>query len=166
VFVLLSQKSLRLLAKKSRLGNHMNVSKDEIRVTLPITVKMTEGSRKYLLGKLDLTSQLSESDLESIAELEEADPLTDGEVFDFETHVSASGSYSPGTSDYFDRSFGNWLPGDPEEIEVESVKFGDLEIIEHAPEHVFEQVDEDLLAVGRDGDSDDGDGDYDAAADL
>ena len=30
-------------------------------------------------------------------------------------------SYTAGSSDYFDRSWGNWLPGDPDEIEVLSV---------------------------------------------
>jgi len=144
----------------------MNVSKDDINVTLPITVQITEGTRKYFLGKLDLTSQLTESDLECIADLDKGESFVDGDEFDLETQVSASGSYSAGTSDYFDRSFGNWLPGDPEEIEVESVKYGDLEIISHIPDHVFEQIDEDLLVAGRDFDSGDEDRDYDEAADL
>jgi hypothetical protein len=30
--------------------------------------------------------------------------------------------YSPGTKDYFCASFGNWLPGDPEEVELEKVE--------------------------------------------
>jgi hypothetical protein len=34
--------------------------------------------------------------------------------------------YSPGTSDYFDRAYGNWLPGDPPEIEVENVELIEL----------------------------------------
>jgi len=34
--------------------------------------------------------------------------------------------YSPGTSDYFCKSFGNWLPGDPPEIEVENVELIEL----------------------------------------
>ena len=29
--------------------------------------------------------------------------------------------YTAGSADYFDRSWGNWLPGDPDEIEVLSV---------------------------------------------
>lgn len=31
-------------------------------------------------------------------------------------------SYAPATADYFSKSFGNWLPGDPEEIEVTGAK--------------------------------------------
>ena len=32
---------------------------------------------------------------------------------------------SKGSRDYFDRSFGNWLPGDPAEVEIESVTVDD-----------------------------------------
>jgi hypothetical protein len=45
-------------------------------------------------------------------------PLYDSE--DREVEVSAR--YHGATDDYFDRSFGNYLPGDPEEIEVLSVR--------------------------------------------
>lgn len=34
---------------------------------------------------------------------------------DIEWVVTAT--YSPGTRDYFDKSFGNWLPGDPASLE-------------------------------------------------
>ncbi len=36
--------------------------------------------------------------------------------------VVIEATYSPPTQDYFSKSFGNFLPGDPEEIEVLSVK--------------------------------------------
>jgi hypothetical protein len=32
--------------------------------------------------------------------------------------VAIRGTYHAGTSDYFDRSWGNWLPGDPEDIDI------------------------------------------------
>lgn len=35
--------------------------------------------------------------------------------------VEVEATYSPPTRDYFDRSYGNWLPGDPEDIEIVSV---------------------------------------------
>ena len=35
-------------------------------------------------------------------------------------------SYSAGCSDYFCKSFGNWLPGDPPEIEIEGVQLIEL----------------------------------------
>lgn len=31
--------------------------------------------------------------------------------------VECEGNYRKGTPDYFDQAHGNWLPGDPEEIE-------------------------------------------------
>lgn len=40
---------------------------------------------------------------------------------DLGVEVDVRGSYYPGTSDYFDKSFGNWLPGDPPEVQVERV---------------------------------------------
>ena len=35
--------------------------------------------------------------------------------------VEVEATYSPPTQDYFSKSFGNWLPGDPEDIEIVSV---------------------------------------------
>lgn len=35
--------------------------------------------------------------------------------------VQVEATYSPPTQDYFSKSFGNWLPGDPEDIEIVSV---------------------------------------------
>lgn len=29
--------------------------------------------------------------------------------------------YSKGTKDYFDQAYGNWLPGDPAEVEIKEV---------------------------------------------
>lgn len=36
--------------------------------------------------------------------------------------VEVRARYTPATSDYFDGSFGNWLPGDPEDVEVLSAR--------------------------------------------
>ena len=46
--------------------------------------------------------------------------------FEMDTHgeVELSGSYTPGTDNYFDASWGNWLPGDPECIEDITVRDG------------------------------------------
>jgi hypothetical protein len=41
-------------------------------------------------------------------------------IADLEARISYD--YSPGSKDYFCQSFGNWLPGDPPEIEVEDVE--------------------------------------------
>ena len=38
-----------------------------------------------------------------------------------ELDVEVETRVTPGTRDYFDRSFGNWLPGDPADVEVDSV---------------------------------------------
>jgi len=122
----------------------MEVSKDDIAVTIPLSVNVVEGQRRFFLGKLDLTSQLSEEDLLALAD------CVDGDETDLEAMVSASGNYSPATRDYFDRSFGNWLPGDPEELELVSIKFGDLEIVDHATEAMCTKVDEILCEQARD----------------
>ncbi len=43
-------------------------------------------------------------------------------VYDSEDRaVEVEARYSAATSDYFDRGFGNWLPGDPEDIEILSI---------------------------------------------
>jgi hypothetical protein len=40
-------------------------------------------------------------------------------VFDEEDRgVEITARYYPGSRDYFDKSFGNYLPGDPEDVEV------------------------------------------------
>jgi hypothetical protein len=44
--------------------------------------------------------------------------LTDSEDRRVEVRVR----YSPATDPYFDRSFGNYLPGDPEDVEVLSAR--------------------------------------------
>lgn len=31
--------------------------------------------------------------------------------------IEVEGTYTPGSKDYFDKDFGNWLPGDPFEID-------------------------------------------------
>lgn len=36
--------------------------------------------------------------------------------------VEVVADYSPATESYFDRSFGNYLPGDPEDVEVVSAR--------------------------------------------
>ena len=36
--------------------------------------------------------------------------------------VEIEARYTPSTSAYFDRSFGNWLPGDDDEVEILDVR--------------------------------------------
>lgn len=36
---------------------------------------------------------------------------------EIELQVECEGTYRKGSPDYFDSSFGNWLPGDPEEVD-------------------------------------------------
>lgn len=40
------------------------------------------------------------------------------EETDTETEITFEYNYSEGSSDYFDKSWGNWLPGDPEDFEI------------------------------------------------
>lgn len=45
-------------------------------------------------------------------------------TFEFELkglQVTVDGEYKKGFKDYFDRSFGNWLPGEPDSVEDLSV---------------------------------------------
>ena len=42
---------------------------------------------------------------------------------DMEFTVKAT--YIAGTSDYYSKSFGNWLPGDPDEFDVDSIQYAD-----------------------------------------
>jgi hypothetical protein len=39
-----------------------------------------------------------------------------------EVEARVTYDYSPGSKDYFCQSFGNWLPGDPPEVEIEKVE--------------------------------------------
>ncbi len=40
-------------------------------------------------------------------------------IYDSEDRaIEVVGIVYPGSRDYFDRSFGNWLPGDPAEVEI------------------------------------------------
>lgn len=42
-----------------------------------------------------------------------------------ETSIDVECKVTPGSRDYFDRSFGNWLPGDPPEVEILSARSED-----------------------------------------
>ena len=41
---------------------------------------------------------------------------------EIELEGEADYRYSPGSSAYFDRSFGNWLPGDDPEVEITDIR--------------------------------------------
>ena len=45
-----------------------------------------------------------------------------------EIEIDIEFSYYPGTEDYFDRSWGNWLPGDPPDFELLSAKLNGKEV--------------------------------------
>jgi hypothetical protein len=73
-----------------------------------------------------------------------------------EREVEVRARYHGATDDYFDRSFGNYLPGDPEEVEVLSVRAVDeganVAEVEADEERIAEAVRE---AAADDGPDDD-----------
>lgn len=96
---------------------------------------------KVLLGDLDLTPHLT---AEAIADCrtsatEEANLLVGVEV----EYVFNRGSY-----DYFDSSYGNWLPGDPPSIDDLTVKLGPLDITAHVRDEFLTQWEEEAMARG------------------
>jgi hypothetical protein len=43
-----------------------------------------------------------------------------------EVEARVTYDYSPGSNPYYDRTYGNWMPGDPPEIEIENVELIEL----------------------------------------
>jgi hypothetical protein len=78
-----------------------------------------------------------------------------------------SGSYRRGTAAYFDRSFGNWLPGDPDELEDITVSLDGVDVpYDSLPEDTRKFIDQQLVLAAeedaRDAEADEGDRRYDA----
>lgn len=101
-----------------------------------------KGKPRFFIGDLDVTSEMSKEEIEEIGEVD------DGDEIDFECELECDFSYRKGTSDYFDRGFGNWLPGDPPDLSVESAMFGGKDIYDHVGVSVQETIDEKLMEAG------------------
>jgi hypothetical protein len=41
---------------------------------------------------------------------------------DLGAEVEITGTYWPGSPDHFDKGYGNWVPGDPPEVELKSIR--------------------------------------------
>ena len=88
-----------------------------------------------------------------------------------DTDYEASASFSKGSKDYFDKGFGNWLPGDPDELEDIEVKNAegievDFEAFSKEAQRYIEEclmVAAEEEAISRE--SDEGDRRYDAMRD-
>jgi hypothetical protein len=84
-----------------------------------------------------------------------------------EKDYEVSGSYTRGSSDYFDKSWGNWLPGDPDELEdIEVTLDGAPVDYDALPEDTRKFIDQQLVLAAeedaRDAEADEGDRRYDA----
>ena len=75
------------------------------------------------------------------------------EETDTEIEITFEYNYSGGSDDYFDKSFGNWLPGDPEDFEVTSAEDEDgnqVELTKGEEESAYEAAIEDLKGQAED----------------
>ena len=77
-------------------------------------------------------------------------------VEDVEHTYRVTANYTPGSEAYFDRSFGNWLPGDPPTLEdTDLTPIGAAPPLDYddLPKDEQEKVDEALLlAIDEEGD--------------
>lgn len=97
---------------------------------------------KFFVGKLDVTKELTPADLLEIGKVD------DGDEIPLEVELECEYDYTKGTRDYFCSSMGNWHPGDPPDLEVESVMFGSSDIYDQVGTSVQESIDEKLCEAG------------------
>lgn len=82
-----------------------------------------------------------------------------------EIPVEATIGASPATRDYYDKSLGGWLPGDPGEIELQALKIKHGEALVDAPDWLFDMMADDDGWLGEEA-NDALDRDADAAAEA
>jgi hypothetical protein len=72
---------------------------------------------------------------------------------DVDLEYTVTAEYTPGTENYFDRTWGNWLPGDPHEIDdVVLVPDGHSTPLEYGDllDHERDRLDETIIEAARD----------------
>jgi hypothetical protein len=88
-----------------------------------------------------------------------------------EKDYEVSGSYTRGSSDYFDKSWGNWLPGDPDELEDIEVTLDGVDVpYDSLPEATRKYIDDCLVDAAaqdaRDAEDSEADRAFDEARDA
>ena len=125
----------------------------KIDLNLDIEFELVIKSAK--VGDVDVTKELSEDEKAAIKEvfIEEfhgmKDALADKWEAPLETEIDVDYKYSAGSKERFDSNFGNWLPGDPEDIDLKSVDFGTTNILPGLSDEQVKEIEEKAATEAR-----------------
>ena len=108
--------------------------------TIEVDVNLDYDGKKVTLkniwvgneSKIDILPKLDEKQkLLLIKDFEETleEPDSDSFFYEIDVELEIDYDYTKGTPEYFDRQFGNWLPGDQEELTINSVEVNGLDIL-------------------------------------
>jgi len=112
----------------------------EIKVTLPLVIQWQRDGGEFFINDISLKngeSLINELPddvigyaMETLENVYAGDAKTKGEDdLDVEDiNVEVDYKYSKGTSDRFSHSHGNWLPGDPDDIDIKSISVGKVDV--------------------------------------
>lgn len=82
--------------------------------------------------KIDILPKLSDKQKQLITkDFEETleEMISDVLFYELDVELEIDYDYTKGTPDYFDKQLGNWLPGDQESLEINSVEINGLDIL-------------------------------------
>lgn len=104
---------------------------------------------------IDVLPVLSDEDIKEISEVfldqlhhDKSESLE--EVWDFpleEAEVEVDYTYKAGTPSKFDNKFGNFLPGEEADVDIESVKLGSIDILEKLSDDHLESLIDQAVAI-------------------
>jgi hypothetical protein len=122
------------------------------RVTLPLVVQWQRDGGEYFINDVsikdgesiinDLHQDVIEHIMENLEHDYAGDPKVKGEyeidVEDIDVEVDFK--YAKGTPDKYSSSHGNWLPGDPDDIDIKSISVGKVDVSDAISERDMDSI--------------------------
>lgn len=124
----------------------------EVKLTLKLSVKWERDGGEFFIHDIwvkngpSILESLPKVIIEHITTLLEEDHLSeptlsgisDYDIDDIKVEVDYR--LSKGTDPKFSSSFGNWLPGDPEELNITGVSIGGVDILKSLPQSTIDRI--------------------------